>query len=257
MLDKELLKNFSNKKPKQLFKEPLTSTKFYGKDQPGAFILQGKGQDIFTSHLTQTYDWDKHNFEYTWNSLGLRGPEPDYDASTKILLAGGSNSFGTGVPVEYSFPWLLAEKMQANYINISDVDCLSDLINPLEKFVDYNPDYVIINDTRFIQLYGWMMIDLYKIKDIENTQVYKEIFKSCDQMFLKTFECYVKVLFPNSQIYFVYSKRRAWKDDVTQFKQITPILLDSELYVDIGRDNTHPGIESNINFAEKIYNSIM
>lgn len=256
-MNKNILNTFSNKKPKILFKEPNTFQNYYGKDIADAFVLNGSGQDVFTSHLIQEYDWNTHHFGYAWNSLGLRGPEPDYNANTRILIAGGSNSLGTGIPVESSFPYLLAKKLNANYINLSDVDCLDELVNPLTQFADYDPHYVIINDTRFIQYYGWMMIDLYKTKDIENTDVYKKILKTCDNNFLLLFESHLKLLFPKSKIYLAYSKRRAWKDDLPDFKFVKPILLDKNLIVDMARDNAHPGMNSHKNFTDVIYNSII
>ena len=95
-----ILENFDIKKPKQVFKTPNTVDKFYEKDKGGVFINNVEGTDIFTNHVTQTIDWNSVNFDYSWNSLGLRGPEPDYSKSNRILFAGGSLCLGTGIPVE-------------------------------------------------------------------------------------------------------------------------------------------------------------
>lgn len=207
--------------------------------------------------MIQTTDWSKIDIDYSWNSLGLRGPEPNYSASTKILFAGGSFCLGTGVPVENSFPYVLSKMLDASYINLSDVDCLSDLLNPLKDFKNFNPDIVIINDTRFIQIYGWALMDIYKIKNIESKNLYRNIFLECDKNFLITFECYVKNLFPKSKIIFSYSERKAFKKIPIDFEFLKIIKMEKSDVVDLGRDNAHPGIQSHKNFAEKLYNSII
>ena len=34
----------------------------------------------------------------------------------------------------------------------------------LIEFKNFNPDYVILNDTRFFQNYGWALREIYKIR---------------------------------------------------------------------------------------------
>lgn len=257
MKNNNALSTVKLKNPKSLFKKPISVDLYYGKDQPGSFMLNRSGFDIFTLHVTQTTNWDKKSVEYHWNSLGLRGPEPDYNSNNRILFAGGSLCLGTGISVEDSFSYVLANKLNASYINLSDVDTLSDLIEPLKKFVDFNPTLVVINDTRFIQLYGWVLIDMLKVKDIENTDLYKTVFPECDRNFLLLFESYLKTLFPNATLVLSYCVRRAFKIDMPNFNHFKVVRFEKTDVVDVARDNNHPGIESHKNFAEKIYNSIM
>lgn len=249
------LNSIEIKKPKKLFKEPNSSCKYYGKDVAGTFSLGNAGSDIFTSHISQNTDWSLIDFIYQWNSIGLRGPEPEYTANKKIIFAGGSLSLGTGVPVEHSFPYILSQKMGASYINLSDVDTLSDLIEPLAQFKNFNPDIVIINDTRFIQLYGWALIDIYKMRNVESNPLYKSVFSECDKNFLLMFESYLQTLFPNAKLVLAHCVRRAFREMPTFQKMIT-VKLEKKLVVDIARDNAHPGIESHKNFAEEIYKII-
>jgi hypothetical protein len=147
--------------------------------------------------------------------------------------------------------------LDASYINLSDVDTLSDLINPLKQFKNFNPDIIVINDTRFIQLYGWALIDIYKVKRVEHKDVYKNIFQECDINFLLLFETYLKTLFPNAKIVLAYCVRRAFNIEMPSFDYMKIVKLEKSDVVDIARDNAHPGIESHKRFAEKIYTAII
>jgi hypothetical protein len=252
-----ILESFDIKKPKHIFKTPNTIDKFYGKDQLDKFKFGEVGLDVFTSHVTQDVEWNNINFDYSWNSLGLRGSEPNYNCNKKILFAGGSLCVGTGVPVEHSFPDILSNMLNASYINLSDADNISDFIEPIKQFKSFNPDYVVINDTRFIQLYGWALIDLYKIRDVENNALYKNVFLECDKNFLLMFEAYLKNLFPTSQLILAHCVRRAFKINMSNFEHFKIVRLEREEVVDLARDNTHPGMRTHRVFAEKIYKAIL
>jgi hypothetical protein len=255
MDDDNLKKVFGprNKTPKILFKEPNTTQNFYGKDNGSSFKLKEKGRDTFSSHVVQETNWNNISFNYTWNSLGLRGPEPNYSAKNKILFLGGSLCIGTGVPVENSFPDILAKMLDANYINMSDCDSIADFIEPVKKFVDYDPQYVIISEPRFVQSYGWALIDLYGKRDLEHTATYKKLFKRADDEFLLMFEAYLKNLFPNAKLILTYSMRKSFLT-IPKFNYFSIIKFTKNDLVDLGRDNMHPGIRTHQIFAEKIYN---
>jgi hypothetical protein len=255
-MENNLLNLTNLKNPKRLFKEPNFINKFYEKDKEGEFIKDAEGSDIFTNHLTQTTDWNLIDVSYKWNSLGLRGPEPDYLKFNRILFAGGSLCLGTGVPVEHSFPFIVSKILDASYINVSDVDTMSDLIEPLKQFTDFDPQYVIINDTRFIQMYGWALIDIYKSRSIENNELYKKVFVDCDRNFLLMFETYLKDLFPNATLILAHCVRRAFKIQMPPFRYFKVVRLEKDEVVDLARDNAHPGIMSHEAFARKIVNAI-
>lgn len=252
-----ILENIEIKNPKHIFKTPNTIDKFYGKDQVDKFEFDKVGSDVFTSHVCQDVDWNNISFDYAWNSQGLRGPDPDYNCKKRILFAGGSLCVGTGVPVEHSFPDILSKMIDASYINLSDADTISDFIEPLKQFKNFNPTHVIINDTRFIQLYGWALIDIYKAKNIESNDMYKNIFAECDNNFLLMFEAYLNNLFPNAKLILAHCVRRAFKNDMPSFENFKIVRLERQDVVDLARDNTHPGILSHQIFAEKIYKAIV
>lgn len=242
---------------KTIFKEPNTVTNFHGKDVEGSFEYKKFGKDVFTSHVQQNYNWNDESFNYKWNSLGLRGNEPDYNASKKIIFAGGSLSLGTGIPFEKSFPHLLASYLDASYINLSDADTFTDILDPIKKLRSFDPDYVVLSDTRFIQLHGWALIDIYNQKHIETNSVYKNIFFESDKKCLEFLDFYFKGLFPRAKIILTYCERRAWKNIVPNYENILSIPFSQDLVKDLARDNFHPGVVSHLNFASKIYNSII
>lgn len=244
------------KTPKTLFKIPNTEQEFYGKDCESSCKLNEKGEDIFTSHLIQTTDYKKILFNYRWNNLGLRGPDPDYSANKKIMFLGGSFCIGSGVPVECSFPDILAKQLNANYLNLSDTDCLADFIDPITNFIEYNPDIVIVNDTRFIQVHGWVLREVYKRRGLEYTESYKKIFKKSDDQFLLMFESYLKNLFPKSKLILAHCVRRSFSN-LPKFNHFDVVPFKRDDVIDLARDNCHPGIKSHKLFAEKIYNSII
>jgi hypothetical protein len=245
----------NNKKPKTLFKIPNTAQDFYEKDNGHNFKLNAKGSDTFSSHVIQYTDWDKISFNYRWNSLGLRGPEPDFSAKNKILFLGGSLCLGTGVPVEQSFPDILSKMLNANYINVSDCDSIADFIEPVKQFIDYKPQYVIVSDTRFIQSYGWALIDLYRNRGVEHTNTYKRLFKRSDDEFLLMFEAYLKNLFPNSKLILTYSMRKAFLN-IPKFSHFSIVRFTKDDVIDLARDNAHPGPITHQTFAEKIYEKL-
>ena len=248
-----------NKPAKRIFKEPNTVTQWCGKDnEQNSIYEEGKNaRDPCTNHIPQSPNVP-NDVTYRWNSLGLRGPEPDYNAEVRLLAAGGSIGQATGVKEEDGFVARFAEKLNASYINIGDADSITDLIAPLIKFKDFNPTHVLISDTRFFQNYGWAMIDIYKLKQIENLSVYKEIFNDTDVATLIMLDYFLKGLFPNAKLILAYCERRAWRTVVPEtFNNIIAVPYPKDMVVDLARDQTHPGPNSHKILSDKIYNSIM
>jgi hypothetical protein len=248
------------KKPKSsIFKEPNTVSDYYGKDIPGAFKLNELGTDRFTLHVQQTTDWDKIDVKYHWNSLGLRGPEPDYASDTRILFAGGSLCIGVGLPLEHTFPYVVSQLMNASYINLSDVDCLTDLIPLMKQFKSFNPTHVIVSDTRFIQPYGFAINALSRnhlTKIYEKNNEYSELFLSCDSSALTMFDLSLKTLFPNARLILAKGQRRLFNHAIPEFDYLEVVSMEKTDAVDLARDNAHPGIITTRTFAERIVNHI-
>jgi len=251
----------SKQKPKfhkSMFNIPNTVDFWNGKDneENSKPWIGGRGRDIFTSHLVQK-ELPKREVKYIWNSLGLRGPEPDYNAKTKILFGGGSLLLGCGVNVEESFPFIVAKGLDASYINLSPADCFTDLIDHLINYKDFNPTHIILSDTRFIQSYGWGLREIYKIRKLEEEQGYRKYFTQSDINCLKLFDYFLKGLFPNAKLILAYCERRAWKSIVPETNNIIKIPFEAkETVVDLARDGFHPGVDSHKIMADKILEGI-
>jgi len=244
---------------KDMFNKPNTVDLWYDKDnkENSKPWIDGPGRDLFTNHITQAGGPTRDDIRYNWNSLGLRGPEPDYNAKTKIIFGGGSLCLGTGINVEETFSNIVANEMGASYINFSPADCLTDLINILIKYKEFNPDYVILNDTRFIQSYGWGLREMYKIRKLEEEPGYKKYFTQSDIECFHLFDYFLKGVFPNAKLILAYCERRAWKSIVPELDNIKKIpFVAKETVVDLARDGFHPGVLSHKIMADKIIKGI-
>ena len=185
---------------------------WYGKDQQE----KDNTPEVMTLHLTQDISWDDTDITYAWNSMGYRGPEPNKHAERKILLAGGSMLLGVGLPLEMTLAESLARHYNADYLNISDYDSLTELDQPLRKIgVDYDPDYVIIGDTRFVVENNWLMAFIkqnLKQRSLElskqDLQFFQHVFDRTNKDILGIFSGYVQSLFPRAKILFLVGQGR-------------------------------------------------
>lgn len=260
-----------------LYKNPYAIEKYYGRDD-GRTHYGDPGKDPICNHLIQNIDYKKINIEYKFNSFGLRGPEPDSKKTDKkILFAGGSFCFGTGINVEDTLPYILSEMMEANYLNLSDVDSLTELIPHLRDIKNkFNPDYFVLCDTRFINELDWIRLFTYKniSEDLDmsdiimNNNIRKktldlleeekdyvitknELKKFANEMFdieamntITMFDSFCKDIF-NVPMVFVYFNRKSFISKQFNFKNLKPIMIEKEEVIDMARDNVHPGPKTN------------
>lgn len=221
---------------------PGLTVQWYGKDQQE----KDTTPEVMTMHLTQTRDWSDAKISYTWNSMGYRGPEPNKHAERKILLAGGSMLLGVGLPLELTLAERLTRHYDADYLNISDYDSLTELTEPLQTLgVDYNPDYVIIGDTRFVVENNWLMAFIKtKLKSHnlelrrEDLQFFQQSFDRTNRDILSIFSKFVQSIFPKAKIVFLIAPRKNFKFETGLLNQVT---ITPEMMIDLSRDNIHPG----------------
>jgi hypothetical protein len=231
---------------------------WYGKDQQE----KDTTPEVMTLHLTpDQHSWQDVDVSYSWNSMGYRGPEPNKHADRKMLLAGGSMVLGVGLPLELTLAEVLARHYDADYLNISDYDSLTELTEPLQTLgVDYNPDYVIIGDTRFVVENNWLMAFIkqnLKQHQLElkkqDLQFFQETFDRTNRDVLNVFSGYVQSLFPNAKVLFLVAPRKNFKFETGLKNQVC---IDKSMMVDLSRDGAHPGPESIKLIAEKIISKL-
>jgi len=272
-----------------LYKAPFTIEKYYGRDDEKTHYGD-PGKDPICNHLIQDVDYKKIKIQYKFNSFGLRGPEPNAKKSDKkILFAGGSFCFGTGLNVEDTFPYILSEMMGADYLNLSDVDSLTELIPYLKDIKSkFNPDYFVLCDTRFINEIDWIRtftyqniseggdldmteiiktneirrrsLKLFELEDYETNHLItkNELKRFANEMFnieamntMTMFDSFCKDIF-NIPMAFVYFDRKLFTSKEFEFKNLRSIKINKKEVVDIARDNVHPGPKTNYYIANLV-----
>ena len=254
----------------QLFKKPFTVLNSYGKDS-GIIKYKQPGKDPICAHLIQTVNYEGIKIEYQFNEFGLRGPHLE-NKDKKILFAGGSFCFGTGVNVEQTFPNIISKQLNADYLNVSDVDSLSELITILKDIKEkFKPDYFILSDTRFINEIGWLrlyILDRFPKENqkkigweaiadntvLSNNNIRKfaqHLFEKTDDDTILMFESFCKDLFDIPMI-FVYFDRKNFANKSFDFKHFKQIKIKAKDVIDMSRDNNHPGPLTHKIIADKI-----
>ncbi len=253
--------------------EPNTETKWHNEDDENAFEFGGTGKQIRTSHLTQDYDWSKHPFTYKWNSLGLRGPEPDCNAPKRMLVIGSSLTIGQGIPLEGTFIDIATKELGYDYINLSEYYILTDSIkSAIEISKEYRPDLVIISSTRHLFSSEFVLRHLFQMisnqmKREEIAPVLWEVFVAEAKKQVFMFEqAIIGACNNNTKIlWFSTTEESARKyklgemiteESIYEFSTGKHIAFGKDYITDLGRDNKHPGIKSNIKIAELLVNTI-
>jgi len=82
----------------------------------------GDSEELYLNNLKTNYDklkdngWINHSFTYKYNSHGFRCNE--FDASPSIVALGCSNTMGTGLPIEHTWSYILAENLNLTCFNL-------------------------------------------------------------------------------------------------------------------------------------------
>jgi len=244
--------------------QPNTETKGHAQDQPENAEMNVNGKHRHTRHIIQDYDWSKHPYTYKWNSLGLRGPEPDFNANKKLMIVGNSMSLGQGVPLENSYAYMLSQELRMDYINLSEYFVLTDSLNRLQELKNYEPDIMLIVTGRFFtgldMMVNYSMLRLNDFNDNTIKDNAESVIKNTNGTLLRMFELSVQHLYPKTKIVWItnridadrprdpFSGNMVWKDIQNTIIEIKP----RKDYVDLGRDNLHPGIHSHCIFKDKI-----
>lgn len=238
--------------------QPNTTTNGHNDDQPENFDLNQTGQHPRSVGTKHNYDWSEHQFQYHWNSLGLRGPEPDKNATKKILAIGNSLVLGSGVPVEDTFIHKVSDHYNANYINLSDNFVLTDVIDSTKDILNwYHPDLIYISDFRFIDagtLIAWYLRKEANLDNFDRSEMYQMLVDSMCKT-INMFEDMIRLYAPNARVFWDIihndggGRKKSLGDNFTDPKVIEClsfphyIYTNKEILHDLGRDNKHPGIK--------------
>ena len=95
---------------------PNTRTKWHGTDDAETFATyMREHHDASTPPQYRVDD----EWEYAFNSLGYRGDEIDLAADVKIYAVGCSVTFGMGVKLEQTWPWVFARLYREQHPGLS------------------------------------------------------------------------------------------------------------------------------------------
>ncbi len=247
--------------------KPNTITNGHNDDQPENFDFNKTGQHPRSAGTKHNYNWSEHPFQYHWNSLGLRGPEPDKHAKKKIVAIGNSLVLGSGVPVEDTFIHKVANYYNANYINLSDNFVLTDVIDSTKDILKwYHPDLIYISDFRFIDastLIAWYIRKEAKLDNFDESEMYQILVDSMCQT-INMFEDMIRLYAPDTRVLWDIihndggGRKKSLGDNFTNPKVIESLTFPHHIYTnkeilhDLGRDNKHPGIKGHQWMADRV-----
>lgn len=247
--------------------KPNTTTEGHNDDQPGQDFT--KGRHPKTRGIVSDYDWNAHPFKYHWNSLGLRGPEPNPNADRKILAIGNSLTLGSGVPLEDSYIYKTAKQLNADYINLSDNFVLTDIIKPAKEIIKwYQPNIIYLNETRFIDASSFVAWHMVKEGNKLDNDDLKDLIIDGMCNTINMFEDTLRYYAPNAKVIWDITTsdkplRKSFLGDVFDSKRVISSLtfpvhtfLNTDILLDLGRDGKHPGIKGNDWMSKRLVNII-
>lgn len=199
--------------------------------------------------IIEDNNWIGSTIEYSFNSHGFRADEFELEKES-ILFLGCSFTLGTGLPYEYTWPYLVSKKLGYKNYNLGISGGSNDTAFRLGNHYipKLKPTIVVFAGTASDRL------DLIDAEDI-TTLRYNYIPEHLDSAFYKDWLTYkengelnwsknylaIKYLCKINSIPFMY----------VPFSTVIP-----HPYLDRGRDIMHPGIKSNAKVADFVLDAI-
>jgi len=199
---------------------------------------------------SQPKDWvyNKKKIEYKTNEQGFRARKfNNLDWNNLIVILGCSNVFGTGLAEEDTISAQLEKLISIPVINLG-VPGASIELSFYNSLLLHSKNY---RPKAIIQIWS----ELYRYVELNNKKPINYIPCEKNYDFRKEWQ--------NKSIFFRYADNQVWKNETiyceASFFENTSKTFEIEHLdkIDLARDLSHPGIESNRMAAEKIYNQII
>jgi hypothetical protein len=235
------------------------NNKFIGADVLNCSNFTLDGSDSFENYVknleTQPEDWIYRTKEisYQRNSFGHRSKEIEKLNDKYILFAGCSITFGSGLSLEDTYPYIVSKKFNLDYYNLSveasGPDTLTTNMFSWFKNVKNKPVCVVFQwpepyrffystDDPKILLGPWVSyIKKYYDKEILNS--YNKVVST------EILDHFSKIMKHN-----IYAMLEVLEIPYHSFN------LSNNDIIDRARDLKHPGIETNKIISQKIINSL-
>lgn len=213
---------------------------------------------------------------YKFNRHGYRCPEFDSEAEIRIVTMGCSLTFGTGLPYEQTWSYIFSQKI-ADTFNQSTVNWNMGLSAQSNDYMSrvlmcavpvLRPAIVVILFTNFARreyfnLYGERTWIIPNQRFTKAPRYVKTIQKRFEQLssrydnevnFLKNYKL-TELLLNQYNVKWLFSAVNPdhFSNGMGDHLDATKYLDFTIDQVDRARDNTHPGIDSNLKFAEKLH----
>jgi hypothetical protein len=220
----------------------------YGTDEHNLYFRE-LGSDTESNFLQnlkkQPNDWIYRNkkINYLRNNLGHRCKELDKLDNDFILFLGCSITEGVGLAIEDTYPFLLSKKLNLDYYNLgiggTGIDVLSMNLSLWFSNIKKPPKMIVIQ---------WP--EIYRRIEIENKDITLLGPWSTDDHFKNE-------ILGNSFNHY-YNVLKTINISYINFLKIPMIDFTNEeiVYLDYARDLKHPGIDSNKNISDFLYNKI-
>lgn len=211
---------------------------------------------------TQPADWIYRNLKITYrlNSLGFRCCEhtqlKDY-----ILFTGCSMTFGTGLPIEKTYPYLVSQKLGMPYYNLAvpstGPDVLKSNLLLFCSLVRKNlPKLVVLQWPSFYRcfLINDSFTPILYLPQTENTGLYNELINNDKLLYTNIFNRhYICKFLENYDIKHFHFMDESGQFFKNQSKNIVKVTWPN---FDKARDLSHPGILDHKFIAEEIFRTI-
>jgi hypothetical protein len=197
--------------------------------------------------LLKQYDWTNKSVDYSFNSNGFRCSE--FTSNPTVMFLGCSNTFGTGLPIDAIWPELVAKSLNMKCANLAQAGgSLDTAFRMCLGYIDkIKPKIIFLLNPHGIrwEIVSKNSIDFFGIWTIDN--IHKD-YKNYMQEYI----------IDENNNYFNTYKNILAIESLCKERQIKFLNLKTGDLVknDLARDLTHPGIRSNLKFANRVLSKL-
>jgi len=219
-----------------------TSIPWYGMDSEKSYAKNLKEK----SKLLKRYDWIDKSIDYSFNSKGFRCSE--FTSDPTIMFLGGSVVLGTGLPVDTIWPELVAKSLNMKCANLGQGGGSFDTaFRMCLGYIDkIKPKIVIFlkpNGIRW-EIVSESNIHFFGIWTMDKDKIYKNYMQ--------------EYMIDENNNYFNTYKNILAIESLCKERQIKFLNFETSDLVknDLARDLAHPGIRSNLQFANTVLSKL-